>query len=135
MALDVMKASSYQNNVSHHSNVQESNISAKIDEVFGSIGNDLDKNIKPIDDQNNNKHNDTQVSEEQIKSEISKANSRLKSHNTKCEFGYHQETNRVTIKIMDKETSEVIREVPPEQTLEMIQKMWELAGLLIDERR
>lgn len=134
MALDVMKVSSYQNNVSQHSNVQESNISEKITEVFDSIVNNLHEDIKP-DGNHNNNNNEAQASEEHIKSEISKANSRLKSHNTKCEFGYHQETNRVTIKIVDKDTSEVIREVPPEQTLKMIQKMWELAGLLIDERR
>jgi flagellar protein FlaG len=36
---------------------------------------------------------------------------------------------------MDRETEEVIREIPPEKTLEMIQKMWELAGFLIDEKR
>jgi flagellar protein FlaG len=41
----------------------------------------------------------------------------------------------VTIKVMDKDTEEVIREIPPEETLEMIQKMWELAGLMVDERR
>jgi len=134
MALDVMKTSSYQNSVSHNSNIQESNISAKVDEVFNFNENNIDKKIT-LADEKDNKQKEAEVSEGHIKSEISKANSRLKSHNIKCEFGYHQETNRVTIKIMDKDTSEVIREVPPEQTLEMIQKMWELAGLLIDERR
>jgi len=36
---------------------------------------------------------------------------------------------------MDGDTKEVIREIPPEKTLNAVQKMWELAGLLIDERR
>ena len=134
MALDVMKTSSYQNSVSHNSNIQESNISAKVDEVFNFNENNIDKKIT-LADEKDNKQKEAEVSEGHIKSEISKANSRLKSHNIKCEFGYHQETNRVTIKIMDKDTSEVIREIPPEKTLEMIQKMWELAGILIDERR
>jgi flagellar protein FlaG len=35
---------------------------------------------------------------------------------------------------MDKDTEEIIREVPPEKTLAMIEKMWELAGLLVDEK-
>ena len=55
--------------------------------------------------------------------------------NTSCEFGIHDATNRVTIKIVDKDTQEVIREVPPEKTLDMIAKVWELAGLLVDEKR
>jgi flagellar protein FlaG len=97
-------------------------------------GNDFIRNTKSTGQHDNDK-NEALVSDEHIKSEISKANSRLKTHNTKCEFGYHEGTNRVTIKVLDKDTSEVLREIPPEKTLEMIQKMWELAGILIDERR
>ncbi len=50
-------------------------------------------------------------------------------------FGIHDNTNRVTIKIVDKNTKEVLRELPPEKTLDMIAKVWELAGLLVDEKR
>ncbi len=76
------------------------------------------------------------ASDQQIKSAISQANSKLKvNHRTKCEFSYHEETKRVSIKVVDKDTQEVIREIPPEETLEMMEKMWELAGLLIDEKR
>ena len=50
-------------------------------------------------------------------------------------FGIHEDTNRVTIKIVDKTTKEVIRELPPEKTLDMIAKVWDLAGILIDEKR
>ena len=60
---------------------------------------------------------------------------KMKHARTKCEFSYHEATKRVSIKVMDKETNEVIREIPPEETLEMVEKMWELAGILVDERR
>lgn len=50
-------------------------------------------------------------------------------------FGIHEATNRVTIKIVDKDTKEVIKELPPEKTLDMIAKVWELAGILVDEKR
>ena len=50
-------------------------------------------------------------------------------------FGFHEQTNRVMIKIVDKDTKEVIKEYPPEQTLDMIAKVWELAGILVDEKR
>ena len=46
-----------------------------------------------------------------------------------------EKTNRITIKIVDKKTKEVIREFPPEETLDMIAKAWELAGILVDEKR
>ena len=57
------------------------------------------------------------------------------NQNTIAEFGYNEPTNRITIKIKDKETNEVIREIPSEKALEMLAKAWELAGLMVDERR
>lgn len=50
-------------------------------------------------------------------------------------FGYHEGTNRVMIKIIDKDTKEVKKEYPAEKTLDMIQKVWEMAGLMVDEKR
>ena len=50
-------------------------------------------------------------------------------------FGIHEKTHRVTIKIVDKETKEVIKEYPPEKTLDMIAKVWEMAGIMVDEKR
>ena len=70
-----------------------------------------------------------------IKSAVDHANQTMRHAKTKCEFSYHEETKRVSIKVIDEETEEVIREIPPEETLEMISKMWELAGLMVDEKR
>ena len=78
---------------------------------------------------------DSEASAKQIINAISRANNKLKMHKTRCEFSYHEETRRVSIKVLDKDTEEVIREIPPEESLEMLEKMWELAGILIDERR
>ncbi len=75
------------------------------------------------------------ASEKQIKDAIFRANSKMKNHRTRCEFSYHEETKRVSIKVLDKDTEEVIKEIPPEETLEMLEKIWELAGIMIDERR
>lgn len=74
-----------------------------------------------------------QASNEQIKKAVEKLNKSLS--NSEAIFGIHDATNRVTIKIVDKETKEVIKELPPEKTLDMIAKAWELAGILVDERR
>ncbi len=72
--------------------------------------------------------------ESQMRSVISKTNSELHFRGTKCEFKYYDDINRVAIKVLDKETNEVIREIPPEDAIELIQKLWEYAGLLYDEK-
>ena len=69
---------------------------------------------------------------EKIKKAVEQLNKNL-SHSSAI-FGIHEKTNRLTIKIVDKDTKEVIKEVPPEKTLDMIAKVWEIAGILIDER-
>lgn len=58
-----------------------------------------------------------------------------KANNSEAIFGIHEDTNRVMIKIVDKDTKKVIKELPPEKTLDMIAKVWELAGLMVDEKR
>lgn len=73
-----------------------------------------------------------EITQEKMHKALDNINRKLS--NTSCEYGYDNTTNRVTIKIIDKETDEVIRELPPEKTLQMIAKAWELAGLLVDER-
>ncbi len=77
----------------------------------------------------------TTIHESRIKSAVNHVNSQMRNTKTRCEFSYHEETNRVSIKVINKETQEVIREIPPEETLEMVERMWELAGILVDERR
>ncbi len=57
-----------------------------------------------------------------------------KTHNSEAIFGIHDATNRVTIKIIDKDTKKVLKEYPPEKTLDMIAKVWEMAGLLVDQK-
>ncbi len=69
----------------------------------------------------------------QIKRAVDEVNRKVK--NNELIFGIHDATNRVTIKVVDKSTKEVLREFPPEQTLDMIAKVWELAGIMVDERR
>ena len=46
----------------------------------------------------------------------------------------YEPKNRITIKIKDKETGEVLKEIPSEKMLKMFTKDCELAGLLVDEK-
>lgn len=83
--------------------------------------------------ENSSAREQQQATAEQIKKAVENLNKNL-SH-SEAIFGIHEATNRVTIKIVDKESKEVIKELPPEKTLDMIAKAWELAGILVDERR
>lgn len=75
-----------------------------------------------------------QETPEQLKKMIAEMNKKINKSNEEAVFGVHEETNRIIIKIQDKDTKEVIKEFPPEKTLDMIARLWEMAGILVDER-
>jgi len=86
---------------------------------------------------NNSESENSAKNQEQKNEQIKKAVEELnkKMRDSSAVFGIHEETNRVTIKIVDKKTEEVIKEFPPEETLDLIAKAWEIAGILVDEKR
>lgn len=83
---------------------------------------------------NSNEQQQQQPTNEQLKRAVEQLNKNMVAH-SEAVFGIHEGTNRVTIKIVDKDTKEVLKELPPEKTLDMIAKVWEMAGILVDERR
>lgn len=98
----------------------------------------VDQNLTVVQDsQQKNGYSDQgreqQPNNEQIRKAVEQMNKSM--FNSEAVFGIHEGTNRVTIKIVDKDTKEVIKELPPEKTLDMIAKVWEMAGILVDERR
>lgn len=103
---------------------QQQNVTAKEESDKAEKNKDQDKDKKQIPEK---------VSDSSLKKAVEDIN--RNSSNTEAIFGYHEGTNRVTIKIVDKDTKEVKREYPAEETLDMIQKIWEMAGLMVDEKR
>lgn len=92
---------------------------------------ETDKNGK--DGNRDNSQAQQTISENsQIRKAVDEINK--KAHNSEAVFGIHDATNRVTIKIVDKDTKKVLKEYPPEKTLDMIAKVWEMAGLLVDKK-
>ncbi len=83
--------------------------------------------------QQQNKMN-TQATPDHLKKMIAEMNKKINNSNEEAVFGVHEKTNRIMIKILDKDTKEVIKEFPPEKTLDMIARLWEMAGILVDEK-
>lgn len=75
------------------------------------------------------------LNEKQLIEAIEKTNKVIEG--TTCSFKYsvHDVTKKIMVKVIDRETQEVIKEFPPEKILDMVAKMWEVAGIMIDERR
>lgn len=107
--------------VSESSNTNSESLSSEISKVNSTVTS--------LDAESERK----EPTQDQIKKAVSEINKRAQG--TEAIFGIHEATNRVTIKIVDKDTKDVIKELPAEKTLDLIAKAWEMAGILVDEKR
>lgn len=73
-----------------------------------------------------------EISEAEVIEAIEKANQKLLLYDSRVEFSIHEQTRQIMVKIY--KNDEVIREIPPEKILDMVAKMMELAGILVDEK-
>lgn len=74
------------------------------------------------------------VSDEQIVKAIDRAIKAMQGKATSLEFTVHEKTRLIAVKVLDSESGEVIREIPPEKSLDFVVKLWEMAGIFIDEK-
>ena len=100
----------------------------KVDETTKVV-----ENVEEKDNDLNRENQQPTTNSETLHKAVEELNKKMS--NSEAIFGIHEATNRVTIKIVDKKSKEVIKELPPEKTLDMTAKVWEIAGLLVDERR
>lgn len=75
------------------------------------------------------------MQEKLIMEAIEQANQKMLGPNREFEFAIHKKTKQIMVKVLDSETKEIIREIPPEKVLDAVAAMCELAGLFVDEKR
>jgi flagellar protein FlaG len=115
----------------------EVNVQSKSEPSPAPISQPIRKDIKSFDEL---KHSEQKgeaipISDEQLVEAIQKAIKAAEGITTSLEFSVHKETHRISVKVLDKETGELIREIPPEKNLDFLATLWRKAGILIDEKR
>ena len=73
-------------------------------------------------------------SEKQIQEAVDSTNREFEKLQTNLRFSVHKQTKQIMVKIIDSNTQEVIKELPPEKLLDMVASMMERAGLIVDRR-
>lgn len=76
----------------------------------------------------------TVVDDEILQKSVEQANKSLEVYNRVIERSVHSKTHTIMYTVKDSKTGEVIQEFPPKKIQDMIAKMWELAGLFVDEK-
>lgn len=91
-----------------------------------SVSKDIMPNSKDI--------NRKDMSKEEIKNSVDKLNKFLEGEKVHAVYEIHEKLNDVMIKIVNNETKEVILEIPPKKILDMVAKMCEMVGILVDKK-
>ena len=71
--------------------------------------------------------------QEDVNQAVLKMNDTLQSLSQKLEFSVDEESDAFVVKIVDKETKEVIRQIPSEEMLNLSKALDKLQGLLIKD--
>lgn len=117
--MEISKVDSYK--LPGEKEISNLEVSKSVKKVNKSIGNIEDKQSK--------------IDPKELNSAVAKANKVLFKNNTHLQFRIHEKTKDVMVKIINDESGEVLKEIPPEKMLDMIAKLWEIAGILVDEKR
>ena len=141
MSIDAIKPAAIGADYTNSNNIQPVKPEIRVKEEATGIIQDITKraaagsnDITAKDaDKEENGSTQGQGTSEAVKKAINEINK--SNPNSIVQFGVHEATNRMTIKILDKESRKVIKEFPAEKTLDLIAKAWELAGIMVDEKR
>lgn len=70
---------------------------------------------------------------ENIQQDIEAINAQFKSLNKSIQFSVDESTKDVVVKVVDKDSGEIITQIPPEEVLQLRERLQEMSGLFVKE--
>lgn len=78
---------------------------------------------------------DRKYTEKDLQESLDIVNVLLSKHNSHAEYYMHEKfKNVIMIKFVDSDTGKTIQEVPPKKIMDMVAKMCEMVGILVDKK-
>jgi len=74
------------------------------------------------------------VSEKEVSKAVDKLNKLFEDKSTHVQYEVYGKFHNITIRIIDDKTDQVIKEIPPKKLIDMVDKLCEMAGILVDEK-
>lgn len=91
--------------------------------------------LTPIQNTDHNKKTVQSVSDEAVQKAVDKVNKILSGTPMKFEYSVHKNSSDIIIKVVNAETNEVVREIPSDKFLDLMDKLQEISGAIFDEKR
>ncbi|WP_223552922.1 MULTISPECIES: flagellar protein FlaG [Lysinibacillus] len=74
------------------------------------------------------------VSKEKLKQAVDTVNEFLQINHSSSKFVFHDGLERYFVQVVDAETEEVVKEIPPRKLLDAFYEMQKLLGMIVDEK-
>jgi flagellar protein FlaG len=58
----------------------------------------------------------------------------VKALNSRLSFVFHEDSGRMQVQVVDNQTQEVVKEIPPTEVLEVVAHIREMIGVLLDKK-
>ena len=107
-------------------NNADNNINTKITKAEKKAESDFNRNESESQNEEYNKV--------KLDKSVEKLNRFLEDEKTRAEYEFHEDLNRIMVRIVNDETDEVILEVPPKKIIDAVAALCEAAGVLLDEK-
>jgi flagellar protein FlaG len=75
-----------------------------------------------------------EVTKEKLEELTKKLNKEMGKLNPDIEFTFNEKINNFVVNVIDKNTDKVIRKIPSDEAIKIMEKMKELTGALFDEK-
>ncbi|MFE3577694.1 flagellar protein FlaG [Lysinibacillus sp. NPDC059133] len=75
-----------------------------------------------------------EISKEKLQQAIDVVNEFLKINHSSSKFVYHEGLERYYVTVVNGETEEIVKEIPPKKLLDAFYEMQKLLGMIVDEK-
>ena len=111
------------------------NSSASLSDTIGKTGSASTANISTVEQtqqaQTLDNNEETKVKAQEA---ITKMNEMLEVNNSTSKFLYHEGLERYYVTVVNRQTEEVIKEIPPKKLLDAFYEMQKMLGMIVDEK-
>jgi flagellar protein FlaG len=93
-------------------------------------------NVKNLDKQlkENEKKNEEKMTKEKLQDLTQKLNKEMEPLNPDIKFSFNEKIDNFVVNVVDKNTDKIIRKIPSDEALKIMEKMRELVGALFDKK-
>lgn len=89
---------------------------------------------KPLIEKTNNTGEEQEISKDKLQQAVDAVNEFLEINHSSSKFVYHEGLERYYVTIVNRDTDEVVKEIPPKKLLDAFYEMKKMVGMIVDEK-